>query len=198
MASYTITLTSDASIIDSQIFTYASVADATDSVTTNYTAFDVQLKHVCNHKLSDAQYTLSKCPRCLGKGYYYDIQFNAAGKVLEVSLVDKLAQTLEKFVLTESNDFHPEVAINVAQWLGDSPISEIKAVIKFELSKSLMALISSQRGIPNLAGEAQIAKVNSIDVYEDVSDPGTLDYGVTVTTISGGTRTLTGSVIFSG
>lgn len=198
MASYTITLTSDASIVDASIFTYSSIVAATDTVITNYTAFDVQLKHTCNHKLGASQYTLSKCPRCLGKGYYYDIQFNAAGKILEVSLVDKLAQTLEKFVLTESNDFHPEVAINVAQWLGGSPISEIKAVIKFELSKSLMALISTQRGVPNLASEAQIAKVNSIDVYDDVSDPGTLNYGVTVTTIAGGTRILTGSIIFSG
>jgi len=198
MATDTITVSSDAVIIDPTIFTYADVTDATGNVVSNFTAFDAKLKHTCNHTLSTGKYTLGKCPRCLGIGYYYDICFNEAGKILEVSTVDKLTQTLEKFVITESNDFHPEVAINVPQYLGESPISEIKGVIKFELSKSLMELMNAQRGVPNLAGDAQISSIDSIEIYEDPADPESLDYAVTITTIAGSIKELTGTVILSG
>ena len=197
MATITITITSNAEIIDPTVFTYAEVTATDASVTINYDAFDIQLKHVCNHKLADTQYTSGTCPRCLGTGYYYDIKFNEAGKSLEVSLTDKLTQTLEKFVLTENNDFHPEVAINVQQWLGESPISEIKAIIKFELSKSLMILMDTQQGVPNLSDEAQIACINDIEVFEDANNPDRLDYAVTITTVAGNSRELTGTVVLN-
>ena len=195
MATEIVTITSNAEIIDPTVFTYAAVTTTDASVITNYTVFDVQLKHVCNHKLTDTQYTISTCPRCLSTGYYYDIRFNEAGKPLEVKLVDKLVQTLEKFVLTENNDFHPEVAINVQQWLGESPISEIKAIIKFELSKSLITLMETQRGVPNLSSETQIASIDSIEVFADADNPDSLDYAVTITTMAGNSRELTGTVV---
>ncbi len=159
--------------------------------------FDIQLKHACNHTLDSGQYTLGTCPRCLGTGFYYDIQFNEAGKALEVSLSDKLTQTLEKFVLTENNDFHSEVAINVQQWLGEFPISEIKAIIKFKLLESLTSLMEAQRGVLNLSPAAQIASVDSIEVFEDTDDPSKLDYAVTITTIAGDLRELIGTVILN-
>ncbi|KKN27384.1 hypothetical protein LCGC14_0865120 [marine sediment metagenome] len=182
---------------DPTVFTYAEVTAADADIVTNYNAFDIKLKHVCNHKLDDVQYVLTTCPRCLGRGYYYDIRFNEAGKPLEVALVDKLTQTLEKFVLTENNDFHSEVAINVQQWLGEFPIAEIKSIIKFELSKSLMILMETQRGVPNLSGEAQIASIDSIEIFEDVNNPGSLDYAVTITTVAGNSRELTGTVVLN-
>lgn len=196
MAEETTTVISNAEIIDPTVFTYAEAAVAVEDTAINYTVFDMKLKHTCNHNLIDGQYTLSTCPRCLGIGFYYDIKFNAAGKPLEVSLSDKLAQTLEKFVLTENNDFHPEVAINVQQWLGGSPISEIKAIIKFELSKSLMTLMDTQQGVVNLSNEAQIASIDSIEVFEDTDNPGTLDYAVTITTAAGSSRELAGTVVY--
>jgi hypothetical protein len=196
-----VTVSSDATIegqpVDPTVFTYASVDTIAADIVTNYNAFDIKLKHICDHNITGGQRTLTTCPRCVGTGYYYDIKFNEVGKPLEVALVDKLSQTLEKLVLTENNDFHPEVAINMQQWLGESPISEIKAVIKFELSKSLMILMATQRGVPNLAAEAQIASIDSIEIFEDTSNPGTLDYAVTITTMSGTHRELTGTIAFT-
>ena len=189
----TATIISNASIIDPHIFTFAEDSSVT-SIENNYNAFDIKLKHICNHNLNTGQYILNTCPRCLGKGYYYDIKFNATGKPIEVSLSDKLAQTLEKFVLTENNDFHSEVAINMQQWLGSSPISEIKSVIKFELSKSLMTLMRTQRGVLNLSSAAQIARIDSIEVFENPNDSCTLDYTVTITTVAGDTKELTGTL----
>jgi len=195
--SETVIITSNAQIIDPTVFTYAPVTATDADITTNYDAFDIQLKHVCNHNLAAGQFTISTCPRCLSTGYYYDIKFNEAGKSSEVSLVDKLTQTLEKFVLTENNDFHPDVAINIQQWLGEFPISEIKAIIKFELSKGLAALMYAQRDVPNLSSEAQIASIDSIEVFEDTGDPSRLDYAVTITTMAGNLRELAGTIVLN-
>lgn len=193
MGTETKTVISNAQIIDPCVFTYAEPSGAT-AIALNQNSFDMKLKHTCNHNLADGQYTIATCPRCLGTGYYYDIKFNEAGKPLEVSLADKLTQTLEKFVSTENNDFHPEVAINIQQWLGKSPISEIKAIIKFELTKSLIALMEMQRGIVNLSSASQIASIDSIEVFENVDNPNTLDYAVSITTIAGNSRELTGTI----
>jgi len=197
MAEETVIVISNAEIIDPTVFTYAEATVADASITTNLTVFDMKLKQTCNHALEAGQFTLDTCTRCLGTGFYYDIHLNEAGKLLEVSLVDKLTQTLEKFVLTENNDFHPDVAINLQQWLGEAPISEIKAIIKFDLIKSIMSLIETQRGVPNLSSEAQIASLDKVEVFDDTSDPSRLDYAVTITTIAGNSRELAGTVILN-
>ncbi len=191
----TTTITSDARIVNPKIFTFASPAAAiSKSFDTDVTAFDIKLKHICNHKLSNSQYTLGKCPRCLGTGYYYDIKFNDMGKLVEISLEDKLQQALEKLVLTDENKFHEDVAIGLKKWLGEVPISKIKAIIKYDLVKSLAELQEIQRGVPNLSGYAQIASVDNIEVYENSESPDTLEYLVEVTTVSGDTKKLTGIV----
>lgn len=198
-AQETATITSDANIsawVDPTIFTYEEVTTTSANIATNYNAFDLKLKHVCNHTLKSGQYTLNTCPRCLGTGYYFDIKYNEAGKLLKVDIVDKLEQTLEKFVLTEANDFHPEVAINLQQWLGEAPISEIKTFIKFELSKSLITLMETQRGVPNLSNDAQIASIDSIEVFDDPSNPDKLNYTVTITTIAGSLKEFAGTIMF--
>ncbi len=197
MAEETVIVISNAEIIDPTIFTYAQVTATDASTVTNFTVFDMKLKQSCNHDLAAGQFILDTCPRCLGTGFYYDIQLNESGKLLEVSLVDKLTQTLEKFVLTENNDFHPDVAINLQQWLGESPISEVKAIIKFDLIKSTMSLMETQRGVPNLSSEAQIASLDKVEVFEDINDPSRLDYAVTITTIAGNSRELAGTVILN-
>lgn len=194
MITETTTITSDARVVDPYHFEYAGPTEVTDEIKMNFNAFDIKLKHICNHKLSNSQYTLNTCPRCLGTGYYYDVKFNEMGKLVEISLEDKLQQALEKLVLTDENKFHEDVAIGLKKWLGEVPISKIKAIIKYDLVKSLAELQEIQRGVPNLSGYAQIASVDNIEVYENPESPDTLEYLVEVTTVSGDTKKLTGVV----
>jgi len=161
----------------------------------NLNTFDVKLKHVCNHQVSGIQYRSSTCPRCLGNDYYYDIKFDALGHPIEISDEDKLAQLLEKIVLTELNRFHPEIAVNMKQWIGQVPIDQIKAIIKFDLLKALNTLQVTQEGVINLSTRAQIANVNDIEIVE--IDVDHLQYIVNITTVSGESRALTGTVVFS-
>ena len=196
----TITITSTAVIVNPSYFTYASPTEiviTADDLDINFTKINLKLKHLCNHLLDSGQYKLESCPRCLGTGYYYDVKFNEAGQLVQVDLSEKLGQQLEKYVLTEENKFHPEVAINVKQWLGNAPISEIKSVIKFDLIKSLITLQETQQGVQNLAGEVQIGRVDSVEVFEDTEDPMRLHYIIQITTVSGVQRELGGTMLLN-
>ena len=195
MAIETTTITSNARIVDPLHFEYAEPTEASDTITRNYNTYDIKLKHTCSHYLSNIQYTLSKCPRCLGTGYYYDAKFNEMGRLIQISLEDKLQQALEKLVLTDENKFHTDVAIGLKKWLGEVPISKIKAIIKYDLVKSLAVLQETQRGVLNLSGQARIASVDNIEVYENLESPDTLEYLIEITTMAGDTKELTGIVI---
>ena len=196
MITETTTITSDARIVDPNVFTFAEPTSIGSKVTTrNYNTFDIKLKHTCSHYLNNIQYTLGKCPRCLGTGYYYDAKFNEMGRLVQISLEDKLQQALEKLVLTDENKFHTDVAIGLKKWLGEVPISKIKAMIKYDLVKSLAVLQETQRGVLNLSGQARIASVDNIEVYENLESPDTLEYSVEITTMAGDTKELTGTVI---
>ena len=196
MAVETATITSDARIVDPLYFEYAEPTTITSStISRNYNTFDIKLKHICSHYLSNIQYTLGKCPRCLGTGYYYDAKFNEMGRLIQISLEDKLQQALEKLVLTDENKFHTDVAIGLKKWLGEVPISKIKAIIEYDLVKSLAVLQETQRGVLNLSGQARIASVDNIEVYENLESPDTLEYLVEITTMAGDIKELTGTVI---
>lgn len=193
MAADSTTIKSNAVIVRPHDFTYASTSTAGE-ISVNFNTFNLKLKHTCDHKLSTGAYRLASCPRCLGTGYYYDIKFNDVGKVTPINLTERLAQMLEKLALTDENRFHSQIAINVRKWLGQVPVSEIKAAIKFDIIKSLMIIQENQRGAPNLTGEVQIGRIDSVEVREDLNDPTRLFYIVKVTTISGVERELGGTV----
>jgi len=195
MATETTTITSDARIVDPLYFEYAEPVEVSDEITRNYNTFDIKLKHICSHYLSNIQYTLGKCPRCLGTGYYYDAKFNEMGRLVEISLEDKLQQALEKLVLTDENKFHTDVAIGLKKWLGEVPISEIKAIIKYDLMEGIAALKSSQKSIAGLSSRAQISSVD--DIIITVLDVDSLHYVVTITTVSGESTNLEGVINFS-
>jgi len=189
------TIESNAYVIDAIIFTYDTTLTFPDASVVNRNAFDIKLKHSCNHNLSGGQFILSKCPRCLGTGFYYDAKFNAIGTLIEVSLEDKLQQALEKFVLTEENKFHNNIAIDLKQWLGELPIPEITAIIKYDLLNMVNALRDTQKTVAGLSPRAQIASIDDITVT--MLDVDSLHYTITLTTVSGETANLRGTTRLS-
>ena len=190
-----VTITSNMRVIDPNVFTFASPSTTVSKGNRNYNTFDIKLKHICSHYLSNIQYTLGKCPRCLGTGYYYDAKFNEMGRLIQISLEDKLQQALEKLVLTDENKFHTDVAIGLKKWLGEVPISKIKAIIEYDLMEGIATLKSSQKRIEGLSPRAQISTIDDIAII--VLDENSLHYVVTVTTVSGETTNLEGTINFS-
>jgi len=182
---------SDARIVNPHVFTYA-ISETILTNDINVETFDIKLKHPCSHQLLTGTYKLSTCLRCLGTGYYYDIKFDALGRAIEVSLEDKLQQALEKLVLTERNDFHSDIAVNLKKWLGNSPLNSVQAIIKYELIKGIATLQQNQLSVANLSSRAIISTVDSIDVTQSGVDR--LNYVVSITTVSGTQYNLVGTI----
>lgn len=167
-----------------------------NTVTKSSAVVDVKLRQICNHALSDAQYTQSNCPRCLGKGYYFDIKFDTHGKVAVISQEDKLAQALEKILITERNHFHPEYAKNLQKWLGTLKLDEVKELIKYDIVNAVGVLKAYQDSFPGTySPRTMIATLDAIDVTEPTPDA--IQYTIDITTVSGQQLTLTGAVVFA-
>ena len=59
---------------------------------------------------------ISGCPKCLGRGYYYDLEWNSAdGNVTQVEDLELLQELCVKAILTKikSNKFHPEYGTSI-------------------------------------------------------------------------------------
>jgi hypothetical protein len=191
------TILSDSHIIpafiaDPYVFTYASPSESYVTPIINSTVFDIKLKHTCTHQFSGLTYKLTTCPRCLGTGYYYDVKFDALGRLIEVSLEDKLQQALEKLVLTERNDFHSEMAVNLKKWIGSTNIEAIRAIIQYDLIKGIASLQQNQASIANLSSRAVISFIESIEITQPDVDH--LEYVVKIVTVSGDIYNLVGNI----
>lgn len=64
-------------------------------------ALDIQFLTLCDHHVSGKQYREDMCPRCYGKGYYLDIEFDPAGDAITAEKGIKLQQELIKVLLDE-------------------------------------------------------------------------------------------------
>jgi len=157
-----------------------------------------QLKHTCNHYLSGIQHTLDTCLRCLGKGYYFDIKFDASGLIPQVWDENKLIQELEKITLTDSNPFHPEYGANLKQRIGQVNVDELKAIIQRDLLTTVYNLIKYQKAEANkspgyFSAYELIDRVDKIEITE-ISSVG-LNFSVYVITIHGKEVQLTGKIL---
>lgn len=165
------------------------------------TLLDVKLKHTCDHNLPSGKYTLNDCPRCLGKGYYFDIKFSPKGDVFTVSEIEKLLQELVKITLTSKggNFFHDEYGSYVSDSIGMVQSKNFReARLKQSIIDAVLRLRYLQRdGIEKgyrFSLKELIDKISKIEIYEIENDPTQLGFKVTVQTVEGMTAILQGSV----
>jgi len=160
-----------------------------------------QLKWPCTHYLPNrGQFTLNTCPRCLGKGFYYDIQFDAGGLVPQVWDETKLGQELEKITITDFNPFHPEYGANLKARVGQVSVDELKPIIKADLLNSIYTLIKYQKREANkgigdgyFSPRELIDRVDKIEITEISTTE--LNFAVYVVTVEGRKIEITGKVL---
>ena len=180
----------DNSDVAAAIPTASTTSDGQPAIKLSYQ--DAQLKHICNHTLATGIYSLTSCPRCLGTGIYYDIQFDPLGQITPVTDEYKLAQDLEKIMLTESNIFHPDYATNLKKYIGEASGRKIAQIVRKDIIDGVTRLMNSQKGVTSSTRE-QISSIISIEVDADV-DPTKLIYKVQVLTSSGEIKGIGGSI----
>lgn len=57
---------------------------------------DVRIFNMCDHYTNHKQYAVELCPKCLGKGYYYDVHFDVNGQAVLATGTIKLQQEVLK------------------------------------------------------------------------------------------------------
>jgi hypothetical protein len=59
---------------------------------------DIKMFVQCDHYADGKQYTYDMCPKCFGKGYYYDISFDSTGNPILATGTIKLQQEVLKII----------------------------------------------------------------------------------------------------
>jgi len=93
---------------------------------------DVKMFTACNHLVDGKSYDLQLCPKCYGKGYYFDISFNKNGDVITSSDDIKLQQEMLKVLIDEkfSNPFHADWGSQVTTMIGSKNTNITKNKVK--------------------------------------------------------------------
>jgi hypothetical protein len=100
---------------------------------------DVKIFNACNHIIDKKIYESETCPRCYGKGYYYDIHFNRLGDAVLINGPLKLQQEMVKILLDKKNgnEFHKNWGSQVDQMIGSKNININKSKLEVMIRKSL-------------------------------------------------------------
>ena len=150
-------------------------------------------KNTCNHVVGNPaiSYTLANCPRCLGKGVYGDVSFDNAGRLNILNNVLQLNQQIEK-TLTENK--RPSGYGFDYTLLSGTIDSGKTLAIKREVTRVINYLINVQQN-EKASGfyyrtTEEIFSLDSVDVYQDPSEPRQVIIITNITTVSGNLKTV--------
>lgn len=131
---------------------------------------DVKFFCACNHHVNGLTYVADECPRCYGKGYYFDIYFEGRKPVLAEGSI-KLQQELLKILIQEKgeNVFHPEWGNDINERIiGTKNLNITRTKIEFLLKQTieyLKAIQLSENYIWDNMNENEIIdQISSIEV----------------------------------
>jgi hypothetical protein len=127
---------------------------------------------LCKHRVGEDQYEISRCPRCYGKGHYFDIHFDQDGQVVLATGALKLQQELLKISLEDKggNIFHPDWGNEVRKtFSGSKNTSSVRQKVELSLIKTIDYLRNIQEGnqlrYKNMANDEIIAAIDKVDVF---------------------------------
>ena len=131
---------------------------------------DVKLFHQCDHFTGGRQYTIEHCPKCLSKGYYYDISFDATGKAVTVGGTIKLQQEVLKAMhdIRGDNIFFPNYGSGIHDFIGRKATVTDTMKMDYDLRRTLEYLRQLQnlaaRTYGNMSDDEVIKDVDSVDI----------------------------------
>lgn len=113
------------------------------------------------------------CPKCSGKDYTKDINFDEYGKVEVLQGIDKLVQYIRKAILTElgNNPFFESYGSNISKIIGNKFDLTTQANLQNYINETINYLIDIQRDILDLPSDETLAKIDNIRMIQDDVDP---------------------------
>ena len=131
---------------------------------------DVQYFTLCDHVVNGKTYKEQYCPKCYGKGYFLDVQFNRAGEAILTSDSIKLQQELLKILLDEqtSDIFSPYWGSELESFIGKKNTLVVRSRLEMAVRRALEKLQKLQQLEADhntyITGEEVIASIDDIQL----------------------------------
>ncbi|MFW6014942.1 MAG: hypothetical protein ACOCRK_00730 [bacterium] len=131
---------------------------------------DVKIFNSCNHLVNDIVYEPARCPRCYGKGYFFDIYFNSHGKAVMSSGNIKLQQEMLKVILDHKfeSPFHPFWGSRAHNLIGSKNLNITKAKLEIIVREALERLKLVQKNEngewEHMTGEEMLEHIENIEI----------------------------------
>lgn len=132
---------------------------------------DVKMFTACNHFVNDVYYESQICPRCYGKGFYFDIYLDTTGSPILSESSSKLQQEVLKIMIENKGDnqFHSEWGLDVNDRLvGNKNMAFMTTKIELLIRQTLQYLQRVQSGEnavwDNMSQEETLSSIDSIEV----------------------------------
>ena len=118
---------------------------------------DVKFLNACNHVVGNKTYERELCPKCYGKGYYFDIYFNNEGEAITSENEIKLQQEMLKVIIDHRFDnlFHEDWGSQLHNLIGSKNNTITENKIKMlarraeEYLQQVQLIEYKERGILN-------------------------------------------------
>lgn len=137
------------------------------------------------------------CPKCGGTGLHFDYEYTNLGKLIKVENESKLAQDMEKIILTiiGSSIFYPWYGTSLVDLIGGKASGvTTQSQITAEISQALTNLKKLQRKqeLYQLVTDREyLESIQSIQVQQSATDPTVFRVNVSTRNQAGGTATFT-------
>lgn len=153
-------------------------------------AYDVKMFVLCTHVIDGEIYEEQRCKKCYGRGFYFDIHFDAIGASSTATSTAKLQQELIKIIMEDkgSNKFHQKWGCEVAnRMIGKKNDPNAKVRIEMLVRESVTHLMNVQREnqllFENMNEDEIIESIISVNVVKSGST--SYDVHVVVQSVTG-------------
>jgi hypothetical protein len=131
---------------------------------------DARIFTQCDHFTGGKQYIVERCPKCGGKGYYYDISYDLQGHANLITGTMKLQQEMLKIIndVKGNNPFYLRWGCELHGLIGTKQDkltgSKLQLMVRMSLEYLRHLQLAQQEEYKNMSNDEILLGVESMDV----------------------------------
>ena len=131
---------------------------------------DARIFTQCDHFTGGKQYIVERCPKCGGKGYYYDITYDLQGHANLITGTMKLQQEMLKIIndVKGNNPFYLRWGCELHGLIGTKQDkltgSKLQLMVRMSLEYVRHLQLAQQEEYKNMSNDEILLGVESMDV----------------------------------
>jgi hypothetical protein len=135
---------------------------------------DAKIFTLCDHTTGGKTYMVDLCPKCLGKGYYYDIEFDLQGQAKLITGTHKLQQEVLKICNDEkgNNLYFSRWGSNLHNLIGSKQDklsnSRLQMMVRMSLEYLQLLQQSANKEYGNFSQDEILLGIESIEMQSYV------------------------------